>query len=281
MKKTLDCVYTKSHYHRQEVFPTIKLDLPGRRRSVLSSDSYQVRCLFFFNAKFIIKNTQINLAQSLTTNSKIYRIDHTTILEKLCRVCGRMLRTKSVKTVYSCKAYFSELQSTFRIVGFDDPNTHPEHFCHACKVVIDKSKIGYNHRTTVFKGWRAHTEDNCEVCQHYLTLPRGGRQKKARRGGRPPFTSPRYCIERVRELASPPLIAPSQYINTCDVHQHLPLSELKCPICLDILSQPIELVTCGRLMCADCMCKWLCASDHLACPCCYKEHLRDFSTIRD
>ena len=203
-------------------------------------------------------------------------MDHATILERLCRVCGRMLRTKTMKTVYCCNDFVDDLRTVFKLAGSDDKLIHPQHFCHACKVVVDKSKASYHHRTTVFEGWSTHTDNNCTVCQHYQALQRGGRPKKIKRTpGRP-----RYCLDRVQEIASPPLVSPEQPINVCDVHLHLPISELNCPICCDILRQPKELVTCGSVVCAQCMCRWLKERDSLECPCCYSDHLKDFTTIR-
>lgn len=193
-----------------------------------------------------------------------------------------MLTTKSVKTVYSCCDFSDDLHRVFQLAGPDDKSIHPTHFCHACKVVVDKSESShYSHRTTVFEHWGAHTEGHCTVCLHYQALQRGGRPKKTKRScGRPPTSSPRYCIDRVQEVAPPFLILPDKHFTTCDVHQHFPISELNCPLCCDILNQPIELVTCGAIVCAECMHKWLKVQNHLACPCCYTDHLKDFSTIR-
>lgn len=235
----------------------------------------QVSVPFLYSAEFSIKNAQKN-------QYILYRMDHTTILERLCRVCGRMLRTKSVKTVYCCNLYLEDLHTVFGLAGSDDPNTHPKHFCHACKVVVDKSKTGYRHNTTVFEGWGTHTEGNCAVCLHYQALQRGGRPKKAKRPGRPPTASPRYCIDRVHDIAPPPLILPDQPIKICDVHLHLPLSELNCPLCNDILNQPIQLVSCGSVVCAQCMCRSL---EHqqanVVCPCCNTDHIKHFTSIRE
>ena len=46
------------------------------------------------------------------------------------------------------------------------------------------------------------------------------------------------------------------------------LSKLQCPLCLEILSQPIEL-PCSVLACAECVIEWLKVSGTVLCPCCY------------
>lgn len=205
------------------------------------------------------------------------------MLEKLCRVCGRLLATKSMKTTYLCTDFLRQLQMVFGILArLDNPSVHPSRFCHACKVVMQKYKGKYQHRTSVFEGWSSHTDsDGCSTCQHFQGIQRGGRPKKVKRtSGRPPAISSKYCIDWVREKAPPPLLPPEEDIQVCSTHTHIPLTHLTCPICEDVLRQPVELVTCGSVLCAECICKWLLHHDNLACPCCYVDHLRDFNTIR-
>jgi hypothetical protein len=108
-------------------------------------------------------------------------------------------------------------------------------------------------------------------------LQKGGRPKKRVRTGRPPSVSPRYCAQYVREIAPPPLVEPATTISICEAHQAIDTSQLHCPICFGVLLSPIELVTYGSLVCAQCCCKWL---NHCTCPCCYHPHITDFSTIR-
>ncbi|KAL5473937.1 hypothetical protein EMCRGX_G028506 [Ephydatia muelleri] len=48
------------------------------------------------------------------------------------------------------------------------------------------------------------------------------------------------------------------------------LSKLECPLCCEILSQPIEL-PCSVLACAECIIAWLKISGTVLCPCCYSD----------
>ena len=211
------------------------------------------------------------------------RMDHSGILERLCRVCGRLLVTKSVKSKYLCKDFCDQLHTVFEIEAKSDhPCIHPTHFCHACKVVVQKyTKHSYQHRTSIFKEWCTHQEGSCCVCQHYSTFHTGGRPKKVKRTpGRPSMISIKCCIDRVREIAPPPLKQLEDQSHICRAHLHLPLAELSCPICKDVLNQPIQLVTCRSIVCAECMCDWLQHQDQLTCPCCYTDHLKDFNTLQ-
>lgn len=166
----------------------------------------------------------------------------------------------------------------------DDKTVHPQHFCHACKIVLFKASSSlkpYQHRTVVFEGWCNHTEASCTVCDYYLTIQQGGRPKKSKRHspGRPPSISPRYCIDHILKVA-PLSFAPSFEGNAfCEHHQPLTLSEVICPGCCEILQRPVELVTCGSYVCAECLCLWLQHKGELECPCCCGDHLREYNTI--
>ena len=207
-------------------------------------------------------------------------MDHKDALEKLCRVCGRMVVTKSVKVKHLCKDYADKLTVVFGVsTQSDDENIHPRYFCHACKIVLMKASstvVSYQHRTVVFMGWCSHVEGSCTVCQHFLSFKQGGRPRKVKRTpGRPPSVSPRYCIDHIHSVAPPPLPEP---ITVCNHHQQLSLSELVCPICCDIIRSPVELVTCESVVCAECICLWLQHKNELVCPCCYSNHLQNYTT---
>ena len=72
----------------------------------------------------------------------------------LCRVCGRRVVTKSVKVKHLCTDYADKLQSVFGVsTSSDDKAAHPQHFCHACKIVMFKtsnSSKPYEPRTVLF-----------------------------------------------------------------------------------------------------------------------------------
>ena len=208
-------------------------------------------------------------------------MDHRAILEMLCRICGRTIVMKSYSTnKHSCMDYQGELHRAFGITPLsDDPTIHPVHFCHACKLVLTKSTKLYQHRTTIFEGWCIHSEVDCTICEYYSRIQRGGRPKKLKRTpGRPSYNSPKYCIEHIRGVAPTSLSPPEDTIVFCDIHSNS--KPLECPICCSILRRPVELITCGSVICAECLCGWLQCQNSFNCPCCYSDHLQDFSTIR-
>ena len=74
-------------------------------------------------------------------------------------------------------------------------------------------------------------------------------------------TSIPAIIRHLRTIAPPP-ISPNK--GEC-TYPH----SLTCPLCLELLHQPIEL-SCGSLVCLSCCCKWLQVSGKIDCPCCRK-----------
>lgn len=178
--------------------------------------------------------------------------------------------------------YLNEIERVFGLSAReDDPYKHPTHFCHSCKRIILKAGLNYQHRTITFDGWCQHDDTSCTVCQHYSTIQRGGRPPKSgsRTSGRPPSISPRYCIQHIRGVAPPSLIPPAEKIPVCKIHLGISVSEFNCPLCLHFLRNPVQLVTCETVVCADCLCSWLHHRNTLECPCCNGDHLQDFSTI--
>lgn len=202
---------------------------------------------------------------------------HITALERLCRVCGKSTITKSLKTKHLCSEYGESLRSVFGVdITEDSPTAHPQVFCHACKIVLRKAQSeGYKHRTVVFEGWSEHDDDSCSVCQHFESVQKGGRPKRAQHTtGRPRNDSPRYCIQHIRDIAPPALMAAHHTdVVVCKEHQAVDLREIECPICCGTLQRPVELVDCSTMVCTECCCTWLEYSTNTNCPCCHGDHL--------
>lgn len=68
-------------------------------------------------------------------------MDHSAVLVKLCRVCGKSVVSKSTKTSYKCEDHLDDLYTVFGVEArLDNPLVHPQHFCHACKTVMYKAR---------------------------------------------------------------------------------------------------------------------------------------------
>ena len=72
----------------------------------------------------------------------------------------------------------------------------------------------------------------------------------------------------IRDVAPPSLYPPNCPVPALSAENSPSiLDELKCLICWDLVSQPIEL-PCRTLACAQCIIDWLTASACTQCPCC-------------
>ena len=80
------------------------------------------------------------------------------------------------------------------------------------------------------------------------------------------------------ELTAPPPFVPSM-LHPPTIAGNVSRLSAECPLCLEVLNSPIELVTCGAIVCSNCCCTWLNLRHELLCPCCYGDHLRDITTV--
>ena len=108
----------------------------------------------------------------------------------------------------------------------------------------------------------------------------GDKKKVKHTAGRPPTVCTRYCIDHIHDVAPPPMAPLTEVINVCVHHSNVALPYLTCLICCEVLRSPVELVTCGSVVCAECLCSWLQHSDELSCPFCYNHPLKEYSRIR-
>ena len=94
--------------------------------------------------------------------------------------------------------------------------------------------------------------------------------------GCPSKASYRAAITHVLGIApSPPCIPNAR----CAHSSSLPMEDLTGPICCSILQQPVQLKTCQSVVCCPCLVQWLQVSEDLQCPCCYSNHLSNFSMM--
>ena len=97
-------------------------------------------------------------------------------------------------------------------------------------------------------------------------------QKKQHNGskGRLPVITPNMIIGCVNKSAPPPVISPEHPYPRPPLAKHnlSVLDQLECPVCLDILTQPMEL-PCKAMACAQCIIHWVATTGSVHCPCCY------------
>ena len=98
----------------------------------------------------------------------------------------------------------------------------------------------------VFDGWMSHNDDVCWVCEQGRKCNRGGRPKKIKLDGRPPEIPIRNLVHHIGLIAPPPLVSfteePPKLVGNASRDSAM------CPLCLEVLNNPIELVTCGAIV---------------------------------
>ena len=206
---------------------------------------------------------------------------HHSNLHKLCRICGDPLRAGG-RNSYRTKNSQSILKTAFGVdVDHDDPHVHPESYCHRCRgVTYHAAKKGelFRHHREVFQ-LSEHSQGQCSICTHMTEVLKVGRKQKKNRKyiGRPQGQSSRALITHTLAIAPASLCPhPVQYAE----NSSLPLTELSCPICTDIVQRPVELTACSSVVCCECFVRWLHITEDTKCPCCYGGHLQDFSTVK-
>ena len=85
--------------------------------------------------------------------------------------------------------------------------------------------------------------------------------------GREAGVTPNLLIAHLEKIAPPPVLLHEPSPPLESVNNQFMLNELKCAVCSNILSQPLEL-QCGTLVCVKCLQEWIAASGAMNCPCC-------------
>jgi hypothetical protein len=117
---------------------------------------------------------------------------------------------------------------------------------------------------------RVHTCNiicNTQVCEHFKVIAKGGNSRKLTVGrGRQPGLTPNMVAAHLWKIAPPPVFSREPYPPLSGQNNTTVLDELKCVVCANVLSQPLEL-PCGKLACTSCIVQRVTASATV-CPCC-------------
>ena len=107
--------------------------------------------------------------------------------------------------------------------------------------------------TVMSDGWESHGNDMCCVCKHGKS--KEGRPRKCKlivRPGIPLEVSLRRLVKHM-ELTAPPPFVPSM-LHPPTIAGYVSRLNAECPLCLEVLNSPIDLVTCGAIVCSNCCC---------------------------
>ena len=120
---------------------------------------------------------------------------------------------------------------------------------------------------------RVHTCNiicNTQVHEHFKVIAKGGTcsSRKLTVGrGRQPGLTPNMVVAHLWKIALPPVFSWEPYPPLSSQNNTTVLDELKCVVCANVLSQPLE-IPCGKLACtSSCIVERVTASATV-CPCC-------------
>ena len=85
--------------------------------------------------------------------------------------------------------------------------------------------------------------------------------------GRQPKVTPNIFIDYLWKIAPPPIFSHDHCPPVASQNSSSVLSQLKCQLCSNLLTQPLEL-PCSALVCTKCIVEWVAATGAENCPCC-------------
>ena len=175
--------------------------------------------------------------------------EHNEMLRKLCRICAGFL--KKFNDIYdkshSCDEKREFLTQNFQLnVSNDDPEIHPTRFCNLC--YLSPTRVD----GPVFR--HIHTDLDCVTCSFVEKKQKGGRPKKLKRGKKAGGSKTTEGTTGAKELPRETVLNITRKIEEIEsastVSHRLQNPKYKfseqvkedfyCPICKDVLFQPVE-----------------------------------------
>ena len=199
--------------------------------------------------------------------------DHRKSLLSLCRICTKKLGRVS----YSVDAPVGKggkesLYSQCFGESAHNPDIHPPRYCNACYLTMKRKwqarKEGKVYRSSLAPhNWESHEDSSCSTCNMVASRKIGGRPKlPARIVG-----CPAYLTSHVRSIAGPKYRCSAPL--TLDRFPSGPgVDDLVCPLCQNILDEPVELA-CKHHLCFPCCLQILTSNiTSFPCPRCNHSH---------
>ncbi|KAL5489078.1 hypothetical protein EMCRGX_G018128 [Ephydatia muelleri] len=106
-----------------------------------------------------------------------------------------------------------------------------------------------------------------QVCEHFSKSERGHVRRSTVGRGRQPRVTPNIFIDYLWKIAPPPIFSHDHCPPVASQNSSSVLSQLKCQLCSNLLTQPLEL-PCSALVCTKCIVEWVAATGAENCPCC-------------
>ena len=197
---------------------------------------------------------------------------HKKELQRHCRVCAGLL---DKKYAYTCQEQTNKLllQKLGIDVDEDQPDVQPKLFCQSCRTKYSET---VKSSLVVFE-WQSHSDpgSSCEICCFFKSKKKGGRPKKEKKNrGRPQSHSVQFITNRFLHSTLPSYrVSSTLSLSRFLLSTTVPLNDLKCSVCSNIVDQPVE-TPCRKRVCSICIASLLrsCDLEHFPCPSCKESH---------
>ena len=104
------------------------------------------------------------------------------------------------------------------------------------------------------------------VCEHFSKRERGYVRRPTVSRGHQPRVTPNIFIDYLWKIDPPPIFSHDHCPPVASQNSSSVLSQLKCQLCSNLLTQPLEL-PCSALVCTKCIVEWVAATGAENCPC--------------
>ena len=200
---------------------------------------------------------------------------HVDKIERCCRTCAKFINKDRVTYLCNEKRIEDKLRDVWNVrPAENDTAWCPKKMCNNCWIKLNKFEKQNNTcietPTKSFRiySWLPHEEQNgeqggCTVCEDFKERIKGNRKKGPRKlhfgRGRPKMTSPcssQSVLSAACEIAQDVFVATLPTPNPPFERFVEPSRDIVCPVCLDILSSPVQ-GPCEHAYCANCVTRHL------------------------
>jgi len=191
---------------------------------------------------------------------------HSKCVERLCRICGNLLGTKS----FEVSKYLTLLEEAFYIDHKkDNPEVHPKRFCIKC--YKQSKNITGRGSTPTGKCFQFDKHSAaCATCENFSTLLKGGKRKKIKKAGRPSEKNAVWSRDFSEHLSNELPVDNFPVDVKLNPALNPQLEICLCTTCEQIMRQPIKIETCEHGFCLKCFIRLVEGQGihHLNCPVC-------------
>lgn len=181
---------------------------------------------------------------------------HKEALQKLCRLCGKIIPANSDKS-FECDTYKCDFEIVLNVQYVD--KTDPNRFCMKCYLLMKCAMKKGKATCFVKRLWNCHSPLQCDICSLFKKQLSGGRPTKSK------------CTTKTTEMHLPEIqIGLMEFSDNTNI---VPLSNIyntSCGVCAMALTPCSVFLGCGHPVCFKCV-PLYCTNNIVKCSKCIAE----------